>query len=211
MADELIGLEVPAQSTFGDRDLLLPHLDHWRQLVNQVALHKGFYVSVFRGDYAGSIAKYIPQRSLSADDVVIKRGHGSTYWYLTGVSAYSKGKLKYKGQKYTPRVDLYECRILLDYVGEEVYCKKDYQSISDSLLSEDVLDTQGNALKVGDKVLYLNLRYGCGGKLCTGTILKFKAKPKSGSVSVIIQQEGSEQESQCNYPSMQIYKLLALP
>lgn len=76
------------------------------------------------------------------------------------------------------------------------------------LAENTVEDVNGITLAEGDCVIYMNLRYGCGGKLCYGTIKKFKANVRQNFISVIItNNEDVTEESELNYPSMQIIKL----
>lgn len=75
------------------------------------------------------------------------------------------------------------------------------------LLQQDVEDIDGNKLLKGDKVLYMNLRYGSGGALCHGTVKDFKAHARGGYVSVIIENDYCDgEESECRQPYNQIFK-----
>lgn len=58
----------------------------------------------------------------------------------------------------------------------------------------------------GDEVLYVNIRYGNGSKLCHGVVSNFKAHARDGYVSVIVtNKDNTSEKSECHQPHNQIY------
>ncbi|UZV41191.1 hypothetical protein vBVpaMR16F_125 [Vibrio phage vB_VpaM_R16F] len=164
------------------------------------------HVRVNGGDYDGSIAKF------TLDDD-IDRDLYTRNWYSSDKSfmveyAYH-GRLSWVGKRNNPKFTLMNstCDVLLDYEGEEILKRFDLKKEGKKLLEQDVEDIYGNKLTKGDKVLYMNLRYGSGGMLCHGTVKSFKAHARDGYVSVIIENDNcSGEESECRQPYNQVYK-----
>lgn len=175
-------------------------------------MENGFcHVRVNGGDYDGSVAKFTIDKEL--EDLSYK---GNELYY----EVYNRGKwfnvkycwhgrLSWKGKRNNPKFTLMNstCDVLLDYEGEEILKRFDLKKEGKKLLEQDVEDVDGNKLSKGDKVLYMNLRYGSGGALCHGTVKSFKAHARDGYVSVIIENDNcSGEESECRQPYNQIYK-----
>lgn len=160
------------------------------------------YIYVQEGDYDGSIAKFVLDAK-SYQPVLFNKVYGSlkinAFWY---------GNLRWKGKPNKPKFTLMpkNCYWLPDYDGETKLVRVDLKGKASELLQQDICDINDCKLSVGDKVLYLNLRYGCGGKLCHGTVKSFKAHSRQEYVSVIITNDEIDEESECNYPHNQIYK-----
>lgn len=169
-------------------------------------LEKGFcHVCVKGGDYDGSIAKFTLDEG-SNEEELYWRMHSREVCF--GVKYHWQGKLSWKGKRNNPKFTLMykTCDVLLDYEGEEILKRFDLKKEGKKLLEQDVYDIDDNKLSVGDQVLYMNLRYGNGGCLCHGTVKAFKAHARDGYVSVIIEHESGQEESECRQPFNQIYK-----
>ena len=67
------------------------------------------------------------------------------------------------------------CEYLRDYDGPTVWEKFDKKAAEKKLLEENrILDRDNNILNVGDRVIYINARYGSGASLDRGRIEKIK-------------------------------------
>lgn len=169
-------------------------------------IDKGYcHVRVNGGDYDGSVAKFTVD-SNDNDKLYSFNCYSRQQCLLVRYSW--NGRLSWKGKKNNPKFTLMNntCDVLLDYEGEEILKRFDLKKEGKKLLEQDVYDIDGNVLSKGDKVLYMNLRYGSGGKLCHGVIKDFKAHARDGYVSVIITNaEDDTEESECRQPFNQIY------
>lgn len=163
------------------------------------------HVRVKGGDYDGSIAKFT--LDLNDNDKLYRfNGYSSQQCYL--VKYYWNGRLSWKGKKNNPKYTLMDntCDVLLDYEGDEILKRFNIKEEGKKLLEQPVHDIDGNVLSKEDGVLYMNLRYGSGGKLCHGIIKDFKAHARDGYVSVIItNSDNSSEDSECRQPFNQIY------
>lgn len=162
------------------------------------------FIKVLEGDYKGSIAMFKPLEGSVKDDVVI-RNYGGDF----NISCSWSGRLSWKGKKNNPQFIIAHrsCLILEDYRGETLLKRFNLKEESKKLLQGSVEDIDGNTLAKGDKVLYMNLRYGSGGSLCHGTVSDFKAHARQGYLSVLVSNDLDKEEvSDLNYPHQQIYK-----
>ncbi len=181
-----------------------------KKIYDHLKLNKHCHVRVIGGDYDGSIAKFTVDEDLESlghrTEELYYPVHNRTKWY--NVKYCWQGKLSWKGKRNNPKFILMQstCEVLLDYEGEEILERFDLKKEGIKLLEQETFDIDGNALEVGDKVLYLNMRYGSGGKLCHGKIRAFKAHARDGYVSVIIINDEGSEESECRNPFDQIYK-----
>lgn len=164
------------------------------------------HVRVKGGDYDGSIAKFTLDTEEKYEKLYF-RSWGDKLSFI--VKRYWLGRLSWKGKRNNPAFTIKpsNCDIILDYEGEEVLKRFDLKKEGKKLLEKDTYDIDFNKLSIGDKVLYLNLRYGQGGCLCHGIVKDFKAHARDGYVSVIIKNIDSAEESECRQPYNQIYKL----
>jgi hypothetical protein len=191
-----------------EEDLLADPYFKNLQLIYQELKEKGYcYVSIPDGDYEGSIAKF----TVDVDQIKDK-----LYWSIDrynniyNMTSYFSGRLSWKGRKNNPKFLLTSRKVtavFLNYDGEEVFRRLDFNKIKKELLEKPLYDMKGDELFIGDNVLYMNLRYGNGGRLSIGTIKEFKPHARDGYVSVIIINEDEEQKSECNYPQNQVYRL----
>ena len=162
-------------------------------------------LEILQGDYEGSIATFTPLEGHLKDDVVI-RNYSGDY----NISCHWAGRLSWKGKKNNPHfiITPNSCRILPVYKGETILKRFDLKAENKKLLDSTVEDVNDCTLFKGDTVIYMNIRYGCGGKLCYGTITDFKAHARQGYVSVIVSNnDNPEETSELNYPHMQIIKV----
>lgn len=162
-------------------------------------------LEILEGDYKGSIATFTPLEGFLKEDVVI-RNYGGDY----NINCHWTGRLSWKGKKNNPQFIITpdSCKILPEYKGDTLLKRFDLKAESKKLLESTVEDVNDCTLFKGDTVIYMNLRYGCGGKLCYGTVTDFKAHARQGYVSVIVSNSNSPEEtSELNYPHMQIIKI----
>ena len=172
--------------------------------------HKFCHLRIIGGDYDGSIAKFTVDtpsghKSYHEDELYYPVYNGSK-WF--NVKYCWNGKLSWKGKRNNPKFMLMNstCEVLLDYEGEEILKRFDLKKEGKKLLEQDIFDIDGQKLSVGDKVLYMNIRYGNGAELCHGSVKNFKAHARDGYVSVIILHESGKEESECRQPTNQIWK-----
>lgn len=177
-----------------------------KQVHDYLTLNGYCYVRVISGDYKGSIAKFTLDSPIGTEKLYRKVPCDEEVfivkylWY---------GKLSWKGKRNNPKFKLSSssCDVLLGYTGETELIRIDLKKIKKDLLDKEVVDVDGNKLSVGDKVIYMNLRYGNGGALCRGTIIDFKAYAREGRASVIIENNKNPNEnSELNYPRLQVMK-----
>lgn len=176
------------------------------------------YVRVIAGDYAGSIAKFtaegvtteIVKRNFYWDDKIKLPSGDVVKRFGYSVTTCWSGRLSWDKKKNNPRFRLSHdsATVLLDYDGETILRKFDYKRESEWVANhEPCNDVDGNPLAVNDKVIYLNLRYGCGGKLSRGRIIGLKGDPRSKSVIVMIEEDTTKQRSECRYSEQQIIRV----
>ncbi|AGH32187.1 hypothetical protein VPHG_00120 [Vibrio phage 11895-B1] len=175
--------------------------------IQDYLLENGYcHVRVNGGDYDGSIAKFTPDTPIDE----------KFYWRINcrevrwGVKYYWWGRLSWKGKRNNPKFTLAssDCDVILDYDGDEILKRIDTKKEKEKLLENPVEDIDGKVLSKGDQVLYMNLRYGSGGKLCHGKVKDFKAHARDKYVSVIVTNNDSpDEESECRQPWNQVYKM----
>lgn len=165
------------------------------------------YLKVIGGDYDGSLAKFTIS-DICKNDKFERRGGRSGI----NVKTYWSGRLSWEGARNNPKFNISSscCTIVEHEEGETIetdLIRFDLKKEGAKLLEKKVCDIEGNILNVGDKVIYMNLRYGCGGGLCKGVVKSFKAHARQGFVSVIIENSRDvNEQSECRYPEMQIMK-----
>lgn len=180
-------------------------LDTLRSINNMLKEDEKLTLEILKGDYEGSIATFTPIDGDVKDDVVI-RNYSGDY----NINGHWAGRLSWKGKKNNPQfiITHSSCRILPNYKGDTVLKRFDLKAESKKLLESSVEDVNDCTLFKGDTVIYMNLRYGCGGKLCYGVVSDFKAHARQGYVSVIVtNKDNPEETSELNYPHMQIIKV----
>lgn len=156
------------------------------------------FIEVLQGDYKGSIAKFSLTESLN-EYKISWNGNVKTCW---------SGRLSWGGRRNNPKFNITSrsCCILPDYEGETHFVKFDLNKKKTELLRDiSVTDIRGNKLNIDDSIIYMNLRYGCGGKLSFGKIVEFKANARQGYISVVVENELEDERSELHYPHNQIY------
>lgn len=180
------------------------------KIYNHITKHGFCHVEILEGDYKGSIAKF----TLDSDFKIsyLKNELCSRNYYakeeIYNYHYFWQGRLSWKGKRNNPKFNMQSkyCNVLLNYDGEEILERFDHKKVKAELLKQDVLDIDGRTLEIGDKVLYINTRYGSGSELNHGVIIAFKADAKSGNVSAEILNDICDQKSMCNHTEYQIYK-----
>lgn len=167
------------------------------------------YIEILEGDYKGSIAIFTQLDYDAVEDVVDYRTLSSTYYNL---KSYWSGRLSWQGKRNNPSFLLRNgsAIVLPEYSGNTVFKKRNLKAEAEKLLSSaKPADIDGYDIEIGDKVLYMNLRYGSGGILSKGIVKNFKAHARDGYVSVIVENSDVKgEESQLHYPHRQIFKFL---
>jgi hypothetical protein len=90
-----------------------------------------------------------------------------------------------------------------------VWEKFDAKAAKDEILKNpDQKDINGRVLSIGDRVLYINARYGSRMTLDEGSVTEFlvSANSKGHAISVVIESKAGE-ESNLQYPESMVYKL----
>jgi hypothetical protein len=77
------------------------------------------------------------------------------------------------------------------------------------LKNPDQKDINGKVLGVGDRVLYINARYGSRMILDQGTVKEFlaAANSKGHSIATVITSEDGGEESSLQYPESMVYRM----
>ena len=195
-----------SQISCSEQDLLKDKGFLKLKMVYEYLETKGYcHVKIKGGDYDGSIAKFTPT-SGDKDKLYSMMYSREGRWT---VKYYWDGRLSWKGKRNNPQFTLMDstCEVFFECNHEdEVFQRVDLKKGASKLLEKAICDVDSKQLSVGDKVLYMNLRYGCGGKLSHGVVKGFKAHVRDGYVSVLILNSNGEEESELKYPHYQIYK-----
>lgn len=170
---------------------------------DKVTSDSPIFIKVLGGKYDGSIAR------LDLDKDLIEM-------YKSGIRPrfcpYYQGVLRFKGKQNKPRFTILSsnCKIVEGCTwGDTHLVVPDEIAIKELALREGCVDIGNNLLSVGDKVLYINSRYGSGGKLCHGIIQRIKPAlrgPRDAYLYVIVHnEEGNKEISTLRHPHHQIY------
>lgn len=171
------------------------------------------YIKFIDGDRKGSIARLEPNPKYK-DSVCEYRG---TYNTWLGKSLYRPvSDIIFAVCRWDKRSNKVQFDshwknfvFLPNYTGPTVWELFDKNAAKQKLMEElEVFDIDDNELKVGDRVLYINLRYGAGGMLDHGKIKEFKIinDSKTYRVETIIERDGDGVLSTVNYPENMVYK-----
>jgi hypothetical protein len=181
------------------------------------AINGTLYVKFVSGDRKGSIAKVVidveehPYNKCNAEIEQCR-----TSWFRDTVQYQIENTYFYGTAKWDKRKN--SCKIffpdrdtvfLPNYEGPTVYEMFDKKAAKEELLKNpDQHDIDGKLLAVGDKVLYINARYGSGFGMCHGTIKEFKVVADSSghSFTTVVQMDGEDQLSSISNPSEMVYK-----
>jgi uncharacterized Zn ribbon protein len=118
---------------------------------------------------------------------------------------------KWDGRQNKPKLHLpdRETEFLLDYIGPTIWEKFDAKAAKNEILKNpDQKDINGNVLAVGDRVLYINARYGERMTLNEGTVTEFLASvnSKAHAITTVIENKDGESSSLL-YPESMVYKI----
>jgi len=192
----------------------LKFLDIYKEMQSYNEQGKPIYIKILTGERRGSIGKFIPNKDII--HTVYFSSYDNTYRYI----AVATGHMVWDGSKNKIRVHLYargwdpEYSWLKDYTGSTIFKKFNKKKYKEKVLkSITQTDIDGNVLETGDKVLYVNIRYGLGSHLCRGKITGFDVKisfnnnKKIEKVYTIIKLEGSKEESRIENSNNLILKM----
>lgn len=103
---------------------------------------------------------------------------------------------------------------LPNYTGPTIFEKFDKKAAAAKELEQQtVIDRDGNELAVGDRVVYINARYGCGASLDRGTVTEIKANVKfihgdvKGSTIHVMIDNDDGQKSDIREPQLSVLKI----
>lgn len=188
------------------------------QLVYETFLAGELFVRFTTGDRKGSIAHLIPDpQYIKANSTGPEIGFNRSFyndskfkienymWFGHFTWDGRRNKVKSAFPSYYD-----EFEYLIDYDGPTVWELFDAKAAKARALKDPMIkDFEGHLLSVGDKVLYINARYGSGMVLDRGEIKEFKvvADSKKTEISVIIENEQG-QTSTLKYPEAMVSKVL---
>jgi hypothetical protein len=192
---------------------------------------KCIYIKILTGDRKGSIAKFVTDTENYKNNkyLTVKCSYSGVDY--SGLE-YSTKKIHYNtegthgyfiwdGRRNKIQADLWatfegseKYAWLKDYNGPTIYRLFDKKKhIKKRLKSIPQKDINGEVLKIGDEVLYCNIRYGCGTVLCKGTIKDFKGKTRKDysdkqrtSIYTIVLNEDGKTESKIENSHLMIKK-----
>lgn len=176
-----------------------------RKIHQQLRTEGYCYIKILTGDYKGSIAKFTRSDTCMPSDVVNYRTYSNTH---KNVTCAWWGRLSWLGKRNNPQFHLNgsNCTFLDGYTGHTLLCYRDFKADKEDLLATaELTDVNDKLLTVGDQVLYINLRYGSGGKLSQGVVTGFKAHVRQDYVSLLVKSTDGE-ESELSVPHQQVYK-----
>lgn len=166
------------------------------------------------GDRKGSVARLAfsdqyknarPQIGHSSRSWSRDVTHQIDYQYIYCVATWDgrRNKVQLPGGYIDP------AEVLIDYDGPTVWEKFDAKAAKAEILKNpDQKDINGKVLSVGDRVLYINARYGSRMTLEEGKVIEFaaSANSKAHTITTIIESQTGEQSS-LQYPESMVYKL----
>lgn len=211
-------LSTPRRSYFDERDdaEAVAYCNARNALLEQ-AIKGTLYVKFVAGDRKGSIAKVHidteehPYNERKAEIIEKYRGHWDKKTQYEIENSYFFGTAKWDKRKNTCKLTMpsEDTVFMPNYQGPTVYEMFDKKAAKTELLKNpEQFDIDGKPLAIGDKVLYINARYGSGFGMCHGTIKEFKAVVDSSghSFTTVVQNDDGDQVSSISNPSDMIYK-----
>lgn len=165
-----------------DKHLLQPHMNTIKEIVTKLDAGERVYIGITSGERKGSIA-YIHSFDGNFDykkrepSIRYTRGSWDDRVLIDGDTLYcvigwEKRRNKVKWATYQDGT-VY----LPDYEGPTIWEKFDKKAAEAKALEDhEVEDSEGNLLAVGDRVIYINARYGSGARLERGEIIEIKMK-----------------------------------
>ena len=206
-----LGNPYPNGFKYNDDQKALVFLEVLREIKNKAEMGEDIYIKILSGDYTGSIGKFIPER-MEENIVYSDRVYTQGFNYTSGYRLYFnyKGRIKWDGKR--NNIECYfshNFEYLTDYKGPTILQKIDKKKEREKLLeSTKQYDINGRELKIGDEVLYVNIRYGSGMQLQHGKILRFEAKVNSQvkkTFVIVGNKKNLKLESKIEHPSDLIY------
>lgn len=198
-------------------ELLEPFISILDEIRDKIISGEKVYIRITAGERKGSIAyidKFDPAYT-QPKPPHIHRHHRWGEEYYTRVTPYSFYViLGWDGRRNKIRWPTYNsCEYLRDYEGPTVWEKFDKKAAEMKLLEEtEIIDREGNELNIGDRILYINARYGCAASLDRGIIEKIKFNVQKTTqdteyktVHVIIKNDKGE-KSDIKNPKLSILK-----
>lgn len=201
-----------------EQHILEPYVDLLNELRDKISKGEKVYIRITSGERKDSIA-YIhgfdPDYPSSAKNsfIQMKRMFRDQKAYIVNDSI--NVILGWHGRRNRIKWSTnYYCEYLPEHIGNTVWKKFDRKKAEKKMLEETpVLDREGNTLKVGDRVLYINARYGSGASLDRGIIEEIKYKVRKTSyqdrnyteVNIIIKNDNGSQ-SKIKTPRLSVLK-----
>ncbi len=179
--------------------------------------NKGFvYVKFIKGQKTGSIAKLVfdLEPLKEKDFEQYSRVANARVYMYTYIEFIADGKYRWTGRGNKPKGSLTDRNIewLEGYTGDTVWNVIPADKEKEEALKEPTYDMDNKELHIGDKVIYINARYGGGYQLCHGVIDRFEAEyhayDSTTSVFTIVKNlESLTQESKIANPKEFIFKV----
>lgn len=179
------------------------------------AVNGTLYVKFINGDRKGSIARVQMDPSYThvfrAEISPVRRYYSNSKQTYEVTNAWFYGIAKWDKRRNSCQLTLPHDDVIFlpNYKGPTVYEMFDKKAAKEALLkSPDQRDIDGKVLAIGDKVLYINARYGSGFALCHGTIKEFKVVAASAGHAffTIVTLDDDDEESSISFPSQMIWK-----
>lgn len=184
-----------------------------QELLDDYDKNGGFiYVKIPKGQKAGSIAKLVSKEPPSFKKHRQSYSHRDPDGPKYNVWIKYSGNLRWTGRSNKPKGNIaYDCNWLKDYDGPTVWKSESADDVRARVLETPLKSVTGEHIKVGDKVLYINARYGSGMRLSFGKITKIDAEYHSydntASPYVVVTNDSNPlEESRINNPEEFIYK-----
>lgn len=196
-------------------------VDALNEMERMLLADEPVYIKFLKGDRAGSIARFEMDH---LHDFKTANGHQRKGGFNARVNPNARvhvGGRQQHGYRYegiAHGVALWDGRRnkikvcvphgfawLKGYEGPTVWEKFDAKAAKKARLDNpQETDIDGKLLAVGDKVLYINSRYGSGSELCHGKVIRFDAT--RDTTFTIVQQCGTDMESKIQYAGSYIWK-----
>jgi uncharacterized Zn ribbon protein len=202
---------------------LQPHIDTLNEIYDRLERGNRVYVEITAGERKGAIA-YIELDDRSCNRRPRIRHYSDTYRFGRnddpdhGVAQLADDSinciLRWDGRRNRVKWATYkDTTYLRGYEGPTVWAKFDKKRAAEEVLGKTkVVDRYGRKLKKGDRVLYINARYGCAAQLDKGVITEIKAAVKLHSdsryesIHVHINNDVGEHSEICS-PELSIVRL----
>jgi hypothetical protein len=185
-----------------------------RNTLFEKAANGTLYVKFIDGDRKGSIARVQIDSAYNhhhAEISEVRRYYSNSEQQFEITNAWFCCIAKWDKRKNSCQLMLPNPNVIFlpNYKGPTIYEMFDKKAAKEELLKNpDQRDIDGEPLSVGDKILYINARYGSGFVLNHGVIKEFKvsADSKGHSFTTIVKSDNGDEESSISYPSQMIWK-----